>query len=130
MPLQLLHDLLSLQVPNVDHSILGSANDPLSASDGKVGEYTVLLVLVARVGFEAFALRVVPQFEGVVKSGGQNVLAIRGELDKRYWWVFVVDEGFEALARGRVPYPTKTKTASSSYLVLVNVTNLFLLKLL
>lgn len=74
--LQLLHDLLRLQVPDVNHVVLGARHDPLRekslvsphpkkttktpraylpASDGEIGEYAVLLVLVARVGFQALS---------------------------------------------------------------------------
>ena len=58
---------------------------------------------MARVGLEALALGVVPQFERVVQSGGQDVLAVGGELDEGHRRVVVVDQRLEALAGGRVP---------------------------
>lgn len=75
--LQFLHDLLRLQVPDVHHVVLGARHDPLQdtglasrtknrpttcrggaylpAGDGEIGKYAVLLVLMARVGFQALA---------------------------------------------------------------------------
>ena len=42
-------------------------------------------------------LAVVPQLEGVVQRGGQDVLPVRGELDERDRRVVVVDESLETL---------------------------------
>lgn len=75
--LQFLHDLLRLQVPDVHHVVLGARHDPLQdtglasrtknrpttcgggaylpAGDGEIGKYAVLLVLMARVCFQALA---------------------------------------------------------------------------
>lgn len=52
----------------------------LASSDGEVCENTVLFVLVPRVSFEALALPVIPELEGVVKGCGQDVLAVGREL--------------------------------------------------
>lgn len=50
---QLLHHFFGLQVPDVNEIIFGARHDPLAPGDWEVGEDAVLLVLVARVGFEA-----------------------------------------------------------------------------
>jgi hypothetical protein len=75
----------------------------LSTSHGKVGKYTVFLIPVASVGLQTFSFTVVPQFEGVVQSGGQNVLAVWREFHKRDGWIIIVYECFQTLARGSVP---------------------------
>ncbi len=106
---ELLNDLLSLQIPNVHHVVLRAADDPLASGDGEVGKDAVLLVLVARVRLERLALGVVPQFERGVESGGEDVLAVGGELDVGHGRVVVVDEGLEALAGLRVPDSAENK---------------------
>lgn len=75
----------------------------LAAGDGEVGEDAVLFILVSGVRLEAFALGVVPQLERVVERRGEDVLAVRGELDERHRRIVVVDERLEALAAGCVP---------------------------
>lgn len=64
-----------------------------------------------RIRFQAFALRVVPQFQRVVKCSGQNVFAIRRELDKRDGRIVVVDERLQTLTTGRVPNTAQTVVA-------------------
>jgi hypothetical protein len=132
-----LHDLFCLKVPEVYEVVLRAAHDPLAAGDGEVGEDAVLLVLVARVGLQALALTVVPELERVVESGGQDVLAIRGELNERDRRIVVVcvqmwishirckrfasesekksratDERLEALAGSGVPNTHETVVAA------------------
>lgn len=76
--LQFLHDLLCLQVPDVNHVVLGARHDPLQETglaspappksnyysnnsaylptgDREISKYAVLLVLMARVGFQALS---------------------------------------------------------------------------
>ena len=53
---QLLHDLLGLEIPDVDQAILAAGHDPLAAGDGEVGKDTILFILVARVGLQTLAL--------------------------------------------------------------------------
>ena len=53
---ELLDDLLSLQVPDVDQAVLAAGDDPLAAGDGEVGEDAILFVLVSRVGLQTLAL--------------------------------------------------------------------------
>ena len=78
--------------------VFGSRNDPLSPRDGKISKDAILFVLVPGVRLETLALAVVPQFEGVVEGGSQDVLPIRRELDERDGRVVVVDQRFQALA--------------------------------
>lgn len=87
----------------------------LSSCDAEVGEYTVLLVFVARVRFEALAPTVVPQLKGVVERGSQDVLAVGAELDKGHGRVVVVYQGLQALARGRVPDATQAVVTGGDY---------------
>ena len=49
------------------------------------------------VRFQALAFAVVPEFEGVVEGGCEDVLAVRGELDEGDRGVVIVDERLEAL---------------------------------
>lgn len=65
---------------------------------------------MAGVGFEAFAFTVVPQFEGVVERGGQNVFTVGWEFDKRYWRIVVVDKRFQTLAGRSVPNTAVTNS--------------------
>ncbi len=104
---QLLHDLFGLQIPNVDVVVFRSGHDPLAAGHGEVGEDAVLFVAVTRIRLEAFAFGVIPQLESVVQRGGEDVLAVRRELDKTHGRVVVVDQRFEALTRRRVPDTAK-----------------------
>ena len=53
---QLLHDLLGLQVPDIDQAVLAARHDPLAAGDGEVGEDAILFILVTRVGLQTLAL--------------------------------------------------------------------------
>ena len=92
--------------------VLAAGHDPLAAGDGEVGEHAVLLVLVPGVGLQALALRVVPQLQGVVERGRQDVLAVGRELDEGHGRVVVVDEGLEALAGGGVPDPAQPVVAA------------------
>ena len=103
MSSQFLYNFLVLQVPNVHHVVFRSRNNPLSSRDGEVGEDAVLLILVSSVGFQTFPFGIVPQFESVVKSGGQNVFSIGRELDERYWWIVIIDQGLQTLTRCSVP---------------------------
>ena len=66
----------------------------LSTSDGKVGKNAVFFVLVSGVGLEALPLAVVPEFEGVVEGGRQNVLAIRGKFDEGHGGIVIVYQCF------------------------------------
>ena len=77
--LQLLDDLFGLQVPDVHQVVFAAGDDPLAARDREVGEDAVLFVLVLGVRLQALALRVVPQLQGVVQRGRQNVLACKGK---------------------------------------------------
>ena len=95
--LQLLNNLFRLQVPDVDQVVLGPGDDPLAPGDGEVSKDAILLVLVAAVRFQALAFAVVPEFEGVVEGGCEDVLAVRGELDKGDRGVVIVNKGLEAL---------------------------------
>lgn len=63
MAIKPLYDLLSLQVPNIDHVVLGAAHDPLTTSDRKISEYAILLVFMTRISLQTLSLTVVPQFE-------------------------------------------------------------------
>ena len=112
VPLQLLHDLLRLQVPNVDLVIFRPWDNPLSPGHRKVGKNAILFVLVTTVRFQAFAFAVVPQFESVVKRGSQYVFAVGGELDEGDGRVVVVDQSFEALPGRRVPDSTEAVVAA------------------
>merc|ERR1719419_1511791 len=104
MALKFLDDFLRLQIPDVDLVVLAAADDPLAARHGEVGEDTILLVLVALICLEAFALRVVPQLERVVQSRGENVFSVWRELDETNWRVVVVDQRLQALTARCVPY--------------------------
>ena len=108
MPVQLLNDLLRLQVPDVDQVVLGPRNDPLSTGHRKICEDAILFVFVAAVRFQALAFAVVPQLEGVVERGSQDVLSVGRELDEGDRRVVVVDQGLETLAGSRVPDATQT----------------------
>lgn len=44
MTQQLLHNFLGLQVPDVDHVVLGARHDPLASGDGEVGKNAILFV--------------------------------------------------------------------------------------
>jgi len=112
VPVQLLHDLLRLQVPNVDLMIFRSGDNPLSPGHRKVCKNAIFFVLVTTVRFQAFAFAVVPQFEGVVEGGSQDVFAVGGELDEGDGRVVVVDQGFEALPGRRVPDSTEAVVAA------------------
>ena len=88
--------------------IFRSRDDPLAPGDRKVGKDAILFVLVAAVGLQTLALAVVPQLEGVVEGGCQDVLPVGRELDEGHRRVVVVDQGLEALAGCRVPNATKS----------------------
>ena len=90
------------------HVVFRSRDDPFAARDGKVGKDTVLLVLVPAVRLQALALAVVPQLQGVVEGGCQDVLAVWRELDEGHGRVVIVDQGLEALTGSRVPNPAKS----------------------
>lgn len=53
MTLQLLYDLLGLQIPDIYQVIFRARHDPLPTCHGEVGEYAVLLILVAGVCLQA-----------------------------------------------------------------------------
>ena len=53
---QLLDNLLGLQVPDIDLTVLTAGHDPLAARDGEVGEDAILFILVSRVGLQTLAL--------------------------------------------------------------------------
>lgn len=79
--LKTLYNLFTLQVPNIDHVVFTTGNDPLkdknsslnlfaiedkihshlSTSNGEVGENAVTLILMASVRLQALSFRVVPQ---------------------------------------------------------------------
>lgn len=75
----------------------------LAAGNRKIGEYAVFLIFVSGVCLQAFALRIVPQFQCVVQCGRQNVFAIGREFHKRHRRIIVIDERLQALSTGRVP---------------------------
>ena len=58
VPRQLLHDLLVLEVPDVDLVVLATRHDPLAASHGEVGEHAILLVLVSGIRLQTFTLNI------------------------------------------------------------------------
>lgn len=87
----------------------------LSSRNAKVGKYAIFLILVSRVGLETLAPAVVPQLEGVVQRGGQDVLAVGAELDEGHGGVVVVYQRLEALARRCVPYATQPVVAGGDY---------------
>lgn len=68
---------------------------------------------MTRIRLQALALRVVPQLERIIQRGGQNVLAIGRELYKADGRIVVVDQGFQALSTGRVPYATEAVVAAA-----------------
>ena len=74
MPLQHLHDLPCLQIPQIHPIILAPRNDPLPARHTKARRDAVLVVLVAGVRLEASRGLVVPQADRVVVRGGEDVL--------------------------------------------------------
>lgn len=73
---QLLHYFFGLQIPNVNHVIFRAGHDPLTTGDGKIGKNAILFISMAGVGLQTFAFGVIPQLQGVVERGGQNILAI------------------------------------------------------
>ena len=94
---ELLDDLLGLEVPDVDQTVLTAGHDPLAASHGEVGEDAILFILVPGVGLQTLALQtdlslqsdvkyshlgVVPQLQSVVQRGRQDVLPVGRELDE------------------------------------------------
>lgn len=96
--LKFLDDLLGLQIPYVDLVVLAAADDPLAASDGKVGKDAIFFVFVALIRLEAFALGVVPQLKRVVQSSGENVFTVWRKLDKANRRIVVVDQRLQALS--------------------------------
>jgi len=92
VPLQLLHDLFGLQIPDVDLVVFAAADDPLAPRHREVGEDAVFFILVALIGLEAFAFGVIPQLESVVQCRGQDVLAVGGKLDETDGRIVVVDQ--------------------------------------
>ena len=95
--LELLHDLLGLQIPDIHLVVFAAAHDPLAARDGKVGEDTVFLVFVPLIRLQTFALGVVPQLESVVQRGGQDVLAVGRKLDETHRRIVVVNQRLQTL---------------------------------
>lgn len=63
MTLQLLHNLLGLQIPDIHQVIFRTRHNPLPACHGEVGKYAVLLILVASVCLQALPLAVVPELQ-------------------------------------------------------------------
>ena len=92
------NDLVANYKQGAHQVVFWSRDDPLAASDRKVGEDAVFLVLVSAVRLQTFALAVVPQLQGVVKGGCQDVLAVGRELDEGHGRVVIVDQGLETLA--------------------------------
>ena len=109
---QLLDDLFRLEVPDVDQVVLGPRNNPLSTRHGKICKNAIFFIFVPAVRFEAFAFAVVPQLEGVVECGGEDVLSVGRKLDERDRRVVVVDQGLEALAGGGVPDAAESVVAA------------------
>lgn len=60
------------------------------------------------VRLETLALRVVPQLQGVVQRGRQDVLSVGREFNKRHRRIVIVDERLETLAACRVPDTTQS----------------------
>ena len=61
--------------------VLRPRDDPLVARDTETSGDAVLFVLVARVGFETTCGLVVPQPDGAVVCGGEDVSRVGRELD-------------------------------------------------
>ena len=107
MSLQLLNHFFGLQIPNVNHIIFRSAYNPFATGHRKVGKNTIFLILVSRVGLQAFAFGVVPKLQSVVQGGGQDVFTVGTELDKRDRGIVVVYQGLQTLTWGCVPNTAK-----------------------
>jgi hypothetical protein len=107
VPVKLLHNLFGLQVPDVHKVVLASAHNPFTTCNTEVGKNAIFFILVSRVGLEALALAVIPQFEGVVEGGRQDIFTIGRELDKADRRIIIINQSLETLTRGRVPDPTE-----------------------
>ena len=74
--------------------------------------HTEILGKPTLVLFDALALLIVPQFQPVVQCASQDEPAIGREPHKRYWWVCLIYEGFEALPAIAVPYSAQPIVAA------------------
>jgi hypothetical protein len=103
VPLEHLHDLARLEVPDVRLVVLAPRDDPLAARDAEARGDAVLCVGVPGVGLEAARGLVVPEADGAVVRGGEDVFRVGGELDVLADGVVALGEGLETLAVGGVP---------------------------
>lgn len=79
---ELLNDLTSLQVPNVNTAIFRPTNDPFTSGHRKGTKNAVSLVAVADVRFEDAVILTGPEADIVVPSGCEDEFTVRGELDE------------------------------------------------
>jgi hypothetical protein len=63
----------TLQVPEIDFIVFAARNDPFSTCDAKTRCNAIFRVGMARVGLEAAGGVVVPQSDGAVVRGGEDV---------------------------------------------------------
>ena len=80
MSLEDLNDFSTLQVPEIHFVIFAARNDPLAARNAKTRGNAEFRVGVACVRLQAAGGVVIPQTDGAVVGGGEDVLRIWREL--------------------------------------------------
>ncbi len=73
MTIENLNYFSTLQVPEIDFTVFAARNDPFTARDAETRCNAIFCVGVARVGLEAAGCVVVPQSDGTVVGGGEDV---------------------------------------------------------
>ena len=73
MTIKNLNYFSALQVPEIDFMVFAARNDPFAARDAETRGDAIFRVGVACVGLEAAGGVVVPQSNGAVVGGGEDV---------------------------------------------------------
>ena len=64
-----MNNILGLQIPDIEHVVFRAADYPFAASHREIGKYTVLLIAMARIRFQALNRNKIQQLINVELEG-------------------------------------------------------------